>query len=125
MPQTFSAADAVELALVERSGFVESRHVGVAVVLAPDGTVRDRLGDVDAPVLPRSTLKPLQALAFLAAGAPLDGFALSDCQPLRGDKIEQAVEWKGGSDISRLAGKPIRLRFNVRSADLFSFQFRQ
>lgn len=73
MPQTFSAADSVELALVERSGFVESRHVGVAVVLAPDGTVRDRLGDVDAPVLPRSTLKPLQALAFLAAGAPLDG----------------------------------------------------
>ncbi len=73
MPQTFSAQDAVELAVVERSGFVESRHTGSAVVLSPDGSVRTALGDIDAPVLPRSTLKPLQALGCLTAGADLDG----------------------------------------------------
>ena len=73
MPQTFSAQDAVELAVVERSGFVESRHTGSAVVLSPDGAVRTALGDVDSPVLPRSTLKPLQALGCLTAGAELDG----------------------------------------------------
>ena len=38
MPQTFAAADAVELAVVDRSGFIESRHAGIAIVLAPDGT---------------------------------------------------------------------------------------
>ena len=73
MPQTFAASDAVELAVVERSGFVESRHLGSAVVIGADGEVVEQLGDSAAPILPRSTLKPLQALACLAAGAPLDG----------------------------------------------------
>lgn len=73
MPQTFAAADAVELAVVERSGFVESRHAGIAIVLAPDGTIAQKLGDPSALILPRSSLKPLQALACLSAGAPLEG----------------------------------------------------
>lgn len=73
MPQTFAVSDAVQLAVVERSGFIESRHAGAAVVLAPDGAVVTRLGDAGAPILPRSSLKPLQALACLVAGAPLEG----------------------------------------------------
>ena len=73
MPQTFAAADAVELAVVERSGFVESRHTGIAIVLGADGTVAAQFGDPSSLVLPRSSLKPLQALACLTAGAPLDG----------------------------------------------------
>jgi L-asparaginase II len=73
VPQTFAAADAVELAVVERSGFVESRHAGIAIVLAPDGAIAQKLGDPSALVLPRSSLKPLQALGCLAAGAPLEG----------------------------------------------------
>lgn len=70
---TFTAADAVELAVAERSGFVESRHLGAAVVLGPDGAVLRTLGDVTAPVLPRSTLKPVQAAAAIALGAELVG----------------------------------------------------
>ncbi len=77
MPQTFAAADAVELAVLERSGFVESRHVGIATVLAPDGTVAATLGDADALILPRSSLKPVQALAYLSAGAALEGERLA------------------------------------------------
>lgn len=73
MPQTFAAADAVELAVVDRSGFIESRHAGIAIVLAPDGTIAERLGDPSALILPRSSLKPLQALACLSAGAALEG----------------------------------------------------
>jgi L-asparaginase II len=73
VPQTFAVTSAAELAVVERNGFVESRHAGSAVVLAPDGTVQRELGDPSALVLPRSSLKPVQALACLGAGAPLDG----------------------------------------------------
>ncbi|MDQ6753034.1 MAG: asparaginase [Actinomycetota bacterium] len=73
MPQTFSAAAAVELAVLERSGFVESRHIGSAVVLAGDGSVVTTLGDIKTPVYPRSCLKPLQALASMQAGVPLRG----------------------------------------------------
>jgi L-asparaginase II len=73
MPQTFPVTAAAELAVVERSGFVESRHAGSAIVLAPDGTTVRTLGDPAALILPRSTLKPLQALACLTAGADLSG----------------------------------------------------
>ncbi|MDJ0355191.1 asparaginase [Paenarthrobacter sp. PH39-S1] len=73
MLQTFSADAAVELAVLERSGFVESRHIGSAVVLAGDGSVVTSLGDISGPMYPRSSLKPLQALASMQAGVPLRG----------------------------------------------------
>ena len=67
-----------ELARVVRNGFVESRHYGSVVVLAPDGTVALAAGVPDEPVLPRSTLKPVQALACrIAAGDELTGPALA------------------------------------------------
>ncbi len=59
------------LAEVVRSGFVESRHRGSLVVLGADGSVRRALGDVGSPVFPRSSNKPMQAAAMLAAGARL------------------------------------------------------
>ncbi|MFT4229344.1 MAG: asparaginase [Microbacterium sp.] len=77
MSETVALADAVELAVVERSGFVESRHAGIAIVLAPDGTELARHGDAGALVLPRSSLKPLQALGAMTAGALLDGERLA------------------------------------------------
>ncbi|HWI31015.1 MAG TPA: asparaginase [Microbacterium sp.] len=77
MPQTFAVADAVELAVVERSGFVESRHAGSAVVLSPDGDIVGSYGAVGALVLPRSSMKPLQAVACVTAGAALEGERLA------------------------------------------------
>lgn len=62
-----------ELAVVRRSGLVESRHLGSLLALDADGSVALSLGDPDATILPRSTTKPLQALACLTAGAPLTG----------------------------------------------------
>ena len=49
--------------------------------------------------------------------------ALADCPEIFGDQIEQVVVFKTGSDVSRLAGRPIRLRFVLKDADLYSFQF--
>jgi len=34
------------------------------------------------------------------------------------------VKWKAGSDVSALVGKPVRLRFVMTDADLYSFRFR-
>jgi L-asparaginase II len=68
---TATIGEAVELAVLERSGFIESRHAGAAVVISPDGSVLESLGNPDAPVFPRSSLKPFQALAVLEAGVRL------------------------------------------------------
>ncbi len=70
---TFTVDSAVELAVLERSGFVESRHIGSAVVIAADGSVVTELGDASTPIFARSTLKPMQALAAMQAGVPLRG----------------------------------------------------
>ncbi len=56
-------------------------------------------------------------------GSPYDGFAVSDCAPLSVDSIAAKVTWRVGSDLSELAGKPVRLRFELRDADLYSFRF--
>ena len=59
------------VAEVVRSGFVEGRHHGSVVALAPAGSVAWSVGDVDSPVLPRSCNKPLQAVAMVEAGIDL------------------------------------------------------
>ncbi|MBF4593058.1 asparaginase [Curtobacterium flaccumfaciens] len=64
-----TADGSVELAVLERSGFDESRHVGAGVVVDATGTVIDSVGDVTASIYPRSTMKPFQALAVRRAGA--------------------------------------------------------
>jgi L-asparaginase II len=53
---------------VWRSGFLESVHRGALVVLSPDGEVASSAGDVERPVLPRSSNKPVQATTYLDAG---------------------------------------------------------
>jgi hypothetical protein len=58
-----------------------------------------------------------------ATGSPLPGFALDECQPIVGDHIEQTVSWKGRG-LAALAGKAVRLRFVMQTADLYSFRFR-
>ncbi|MBI5395068.1 MAG: hypothetical protein HZA91_07210 [Verrucomicrobia bacterium] len=57
-----------------------------------------------------------------ADGKPLPGFTLEDCAPITGDFIERAVAWKGRS-LSSLSGKPVRLRFVLKDADLYSLRF--
>jgi L-asparaginase II len=71
------AAGSVELAVVERSGMIESRHLGAAVVARADGTVLRAWGDAEALIYPRSSLKPLQAIAVLRSGLALDGERLA------------------------------------------------
>ncbi|MFF3613793.1 asparaginase [Streptomyces sp. NPDC002580] len=65
------------LAEVVRSGFVEGHHRGSLVVLAADGSVELALGDVTAPVFPRSSNKPMQAAGVLRAGLDLAGERLA------------------------------------------------
>ena len=57
-------------------------------------------------------------------GEPIPGFSLDDSEVIFGDAIERVVTWKGGSNVSPLAGKPVRLRFVISDADLYSIQFR-
>lgn len=58
-------------------------------------------------------------------GVPLPGFTLEDCVEVLGDDLDRQVRWRDGSDLTRLAGTPVRMRFRLVDADLFAFRFFQ
>lgn len=60
-----------------------------------------------------------------AGGAPCPGFALAESVEQVGDEIGRRVRWKGGADVSALAGHRVRLRFVMKDADLYSLRFRE
>ena len=70
-PDTTSLDDAPVLVHVTRGGFVESAHRATLVATDPVAGTPLRHGRVDDPVLPRSSLKPIQALAMVRQGLDL------------------------------------------------------
>jgi hypothetical protein len=56
-------------------------------------------------------------------GKPLPGFSLDDCEEIFGDTLDRSVQWKPKADLSPLIGQAVRVRFVLKDADLYSFQF--
>src|ERR1700726_4478086 len=52
-----------------RGTLVESRHRGAVAVADADGAMVFAIGDVAAPIFPRSAVKALQALPLVETGA--------------------------------------------------------
>lgn len=54
-------------------------------------------------------------------GAPLPGFSRADAVPVVADDVRSRVRWADREDLSELAGRPVRLRFHLRSGSIYSF----
>ncbi|MFC7486201.1 asparaginase [Knoellia sp. CPCC 206453] len=65
-PAVLDAAPVLAQAI--RGGFVESVHRASVAVTAADGSVELELGNATDPVFPRSSNKPIQALAMVRSG---------------------------------------------------------
>jgi len=57
------------------------------------------------------------------AGKPIPGLTLDEAEEQIGNEIEREVSWRAGNDVSALAGKPVRLRFVMKDADLYAMRF--
>jgi L-asparaginase II len=132
MTDALRPSGAVELAVLERSGLIESRHLGAAVVTGPDGIPILTHGDDEALVYPRSTLKLLQAVTLLDLGAPLAGPELVlaaashpgtarhvevvrrilDRAGLTDAALQCPAEWPSDADTRHAAEAPHRLTMN-------------
>ncbi|WP_353356902.1 asparaginase [Intrasporangium sp. DVR] len=95
------------VAHVVRGGFVESVHHGLAVVTAPDGSVDLEVGDSSGPIFPRSSSKPIQALAMVRHGLDTTGALLS-----------LACSSHSGEDFHIEAARAILERAGLSEADL-------
>ena len=96
---------------VVRSGFLESVHRGRVAVTGPDGALLSSVGAEFAPMYPRSSSKPLQAVGMLRAGLDLDGELLAlVCASHSGEPIHvdgvRAVLAGAGLDESALQTPP-------------------
>jgi len=124
--------DTAQVAVLERSGMIESRHLGAAVVLSPDGSEVRRLGNPDALIYPRSTLKPMQAVTVLRLGVSLteEQLVLASASHTGSQRHQDVVEstlsayglsvddllcppdWPADAQTRRAANSPTRLAMN-------------
>ena len=55
------------------------------------------------------------------------GYSLNDCPWIYGDSLNRRVEWvksdKIIDNVDSIAGQPIKLVFELKDADLYSFKF--
>ena len=92
---------------VTRGARVESRHAGIAAIVDASGSLVGAWGDIDRPLFPRSSIKPLQAIPLIETGAA-EAQRLSDrqiavaCASHRGMPIhtETAAAWLKDLDLS-------------------------
>jgi len=57
------------------------------------------------------------------SGRPIPGLSVDDCERITGDSVDYPVRWKTGAGLKMVSGKPVRLRFEMINAGLYSFQF--
>ena len=59
--------------------------------------------------------------ALGADGKVIEGFSKTDCIPVTTDSVRHVLKWRGNDDCHLIQARPIRLRFYLRKAKLYSF----
>ena len=80
----------------------ETDGIRVAIIAAPDYKTKETTWETAVP-----------------------GFSLGDSDRIITDEIEHVVTWKGKSDLSSLRGRAVYLRFQMKHAELYTFQVTQ
>jgi L-asparaginase II len=107
-----SATNAPPVAVdVSRGDMVESRHRASLAVVDVDGRIVTSAGDIDAPVYPRSAIKPLQALPVVESGAA-DRFAMT------GPELALACASHGGEPAHVATAAGVLARAGLSVGDL-------
>jgi hypothetical protein len=58
-----------------------------------------------------------------ADGTAIEGYTLVDCPEILGDKVDAPVSWRSRENVSQLAGRPVRIKFQLSDADLYALRF--
>ena len=54
-------------------------------------------------------------------GGVIDGFSKDACQAMTTDSVRHVLAWQNNKDCHRLQARPIKLRFYLEKAQLYSF----
>jgi len=115
--------DVISRLVLRRDGFISARaaYTGGEFTTPPmKFTGRELVLNVDT-----SAAGLLRCELISENGEALAGFQLADCDLIHtANELDRTVKWRGRSDVSALAGKPVKLRVEFRDTDLYAFQFR-
>jgi L-asparaginase II len=126
------ASDYAVVAKLVRAGLTESFHLGIAALVGPDGKLVDEVGKAKRLIYPRSSVKPLQAVATTSLGAKLEGAHLAiscgshqgtedhaalvseilEANGLDGSALQCPVAWPGDAGARKRATAETRECFN-------------
>ena len=122
------------LATLRRDGFVSMDHPGSARVQRvtsspglpglPPGTLITRPVRFSGRHLFVNLAAPageLRVEMLDAAGKTIAPYTSATCVPVRGDSTCARVAWTGAPDLSALANRPVRFRFQVTNGALYAF----
>lgn len=56
-------------------------------------------------------------------GKVIEPFSVKNCEVVKKDSTRIEIRWKGASDLSAIAGQPVRLRFSLTQGALYAFWF--
>jgi hypothetical protein len=109
---------ATGVAFLRRDGFVSLNAGGEAgTVTTRPVTFSGKHLFVNADV-PKGTLR---AEVLDLNGNPVEPFTLKNSISFTGDSTLTQLRWKGGDDLTPLAGRPVRFRFQIENGKLYSF----
>ena len=115
-------AGAICLAVLRRDGFIslDAGDGAGSLITEPFRIPGKRLFvNVDAPG------GELRAEIIFASGQPVEGFAIEDCIPVRGNRPRAEITWKGNPDLWPLTSRDVRIRFRLRKGSLYSYWFEE
>ena len=55
-------------------------------------------------------------------GKPVAGYTDQECLPIQQDGVQIPVRWRDHANLKTLSGRPVRLRFHLENARLFSYR---
>lgn len=110
MPPDARPAPPINIAAT-RGGMDESTHLVHAAVMSGDGSITAAYGNIERVIYPRSTLKPLQAVALVESGAAA-AFGVNDAE------LALACASHSGEDLHVTCVKDWLARISLEEKDL-------
>jgi len=106
----------IGLVRIPRDRYVaREAHGEEGVLRTPMITLDDDRLTVNARVTGELRMRVLDA-----TGTPIRGLDYDDCVPVEGDGVALPVRWRGNAPSLR--GRPVRLEFRLRDAELYAFE---
>ncbi len=103
------------LAIMRRDGFASMDAMG------KPGTLTTRPVTFNGKHLFVNVNGEVAAEVLDKNGQVIAPFTQAHCRPVTGDTTCQMVQWKSNSDLSQVAGRPVRLRFHLKYGQLYAF----